>query len=67
MAKTVRLEDAVYDQIYTFLEKGETFSQGVERLLKIAQGVKNIQSRGRLIDNAQPVYQAGETENEKGG
>ena len=33
MAKSIKVEDHVYQQLYEFQEKGETFSQAIETLI----------------------------------
>ena len=55
MSKTIRLEDDVYQALHEFLAKDEKWSDGVLRLLRIAQGMSNIMQRAHLTQPAAPA------------
>lgn len=42
MSKTIRLEDQVYNDLDEIREKRETFSQSIERLLKVQVKVSEL-------------------------
>ena len=42
MSHTIKLEDQVYDQLEKFRNKRETFSEAVERLLRVKDGIDNL-------------------------
>jgi hypothetical protein len=67
MAKTIRLEDDVYNYLLDFMLKGETQGQGVQRALKIARAVQNIQARGKLGTDGSAMQQDEEPKYESAG
>ena len=42
MSKTIKVEDQVYDRLEEIREKRETFSECVERLLKVYDTIKTV-------------------------
>ncbi len=42
MPKTIKVEDRVYDKLVSLLEPRETFSQVVERLLRVYATIKDV-------------------------
>ena len=42
MNKTIKVEDQVYDRLEEIREKRETFSECVERLLKVYDTIKTV-------------------------
>lgn len=42
MSKTIKLEEQVYSKLEEFRDKRETFSEAVERLLELPQGIFNL-------------------------
>jgi len=42
MSKTIKVEDRVYDRLEEIREKRETFSEAVERLLKVYDTIKTV-------------------------
>ena len=63
MSKTIRLEDGVYIGLDAIREKRETFSEAVERIIRVYVTIKDVSDTlgpGHYLKGDKPLATAGE-------